>query len=146
MIRIRIVRNAATHITGLQARGHARFAAHGQDIVCAAVSALLQTAWLGLETIEGIEVSYRRDDGHLSFALESGAEREGVRVLLSSICLGIRQIEEQYPEFVRVEEKRPRSRNGGRDEGTPARAPRRSAASSSQKRHSPSTVQEAFHE
>jgi hypothetical protein len=33
------------------ADGHANAAPHGQDIVCAAVSAILQTAALGLEAI-----------------------------------------------------------------------------------------------
>lgn len=35
----------------IDVKGHAGYAPHGQDIVCAAVSAILQTAVLGLESI-----------------------------------------------------------------------------------------------
>ena len=45
MIRINITK------TGINIEGHAEYAEHGQDIVCAAVSAILQTAQLGLMQI-----------------------------------------------------------------------------------------------
>lgn len=35
----------------IDVKGHSGYAPHGQDIVCAAVSAILQTAVLGLESI-----------------------------------------------------------------------------------------------
>lgn len=35
----------------IDVKGHAGYAPHGQDIVCAAVSAILQTAVLGIESI-----------------------------------------------------------------------------------------------
>jgi uncharacterized protein YsxB (DUF464 family) len=35
----------------IDVKGHAGYAPHGQDIVCAAVSAILQTAVLGLESV-----------------------------------------------------------------------------------------------
>ena len=42
-------RRAATVLPGFSAHGHADFDEHGKDIVCAAVSAVLQAARLGLE-------------------------------------------------------------------------------------------------
>ena len=35
----------------IEVEGHAMYDAHGRDIVCAGVSAILQTAVLGLEAI-----------------------------------------------------------------------------------------------
>ena len=35
----------------IEVKGHAMYGAHGRDIVCAGVSAILQTAVLGLEAI-----------------------------------------------------------------------------------------------
>lgn len=49
MIRIRVVVKEGKIV--LDADGHANYAPHGQDIVCASVSAILQTAVLGLEAI-----------------------------------------------------------------------------------------------
>lgn len=121
MIRICITVDAGERIVGLEARGHARFAPHGEDIVCAAVSALLQALVLGLEQVVGIDTGWSRDDGQLAFRLPQGFDDPGARVLMQTICLSLRQIGQQYPEFVRVEEKRPRSRSGGQDEGASAR-------------------------
>lgn len=35
----------------IECKGHADYAPHGQDIVCAAVSVIMQTALLGLESL-----------------------------------------------------------------------------------------------
>jgi uncharacterized protein YsxB (DUF464 family) len=35
----------------IEAAGHANYAEHGKDIVCAAVSAIMQTALLGLQAV-----------------------------------------------------------------------------------------------
>lgn len=146
MIRIRITLDADARIVGLEARGHARFAPHGEDIVCAAVSTLLQTLVLGLEQVVGIDTSFSRDDGKLAFRLPKGLDDPGARVLMQTTCLALRQIGQQYPEFIRVEEKRLRSRSGGRDEGGSARAPEPTSPPSPRKRRKSSTAQEASHE
>ena len=46
MVRIEVYTDTAGRIHGFAAKGHSGFAPHGQDIVCAAVSVLLQTAVL----------------------------------------------------------------------------------------------------
>lgn len=49
MIEIRIRRDSGRLV--IDASGHAQAAPKGQDIVCAAVSAILETARLGLEAV-----------------------------------------------------------------------------------------------
>ena len=49
MIKIEIVRNSDQAMVGFSVTGHANTAPHGQDIVCAGISALTQTAVLGLD-------------------------------------------------------------------------------------------------
>jgi uncharacterized protein YsxB (DUF464 family) len=49
MIKIKIVRNSDQAMIGFSVTGHANTGPHGQDIVCAGVSALTQTAVLGLD-------------------------------------------------------------------------------------------------
>lgn len=146
MIRIRITLDAVERIVGLEARGHAGAAPHGEDIVCAAVSTLLQTLVLGLEQVVGIDTGWSRDDGQLALRLPEGLDDPGARVLMQTTCLALRQIGQQYPDFVCVEEKRPRSRSGGRDEGGSARASERTSPPSPRKRRKSSTAQEASHE
>ena len=48
MLEVTFARNDRNRCCGISARGHADFAVHGKDVVCAAVSAILQAARLGL--------------------------------------------------------------------------------------------------
>lgn len=49
MIKVKIFRNSTGKINGFKVTGHGvDMAPHGQDIVCAGVSALTQTAILGV--------------------------------------------------------------------------------------------------
>jgi uncharacterized protein YsxB (DUF464 family) len=49
MIKISVAMNSGDMV--IDVKGHAGYAPHGHDIVCAAVSAILQTAVLGLESV-----------------------------------------------------------------------------------------------
>lgn len=61
-----MIRITMTH-SSIKIKGHAEYAEHGKDIVCAAVSAILQTAQLGLSEIakqypEYVKVMYELED------------------------------------------------------------------------------------
>ena len=147
MIRIRIALDAGDRIVGVEARGHAGAAPHGEDIVCAAVSALLQALVVGFDQVLGFDTGWKRGDGHLAIELpESADSAGGAGVLLQTVCLSLRQIARQYPELVTVEEKRRRSRSGGRRKGEPSRASASSAPTSSRRRGKSASAQEASHE
>lgn len=79
----------------LHAKGHAGFARYGQDVVCAAVSALTQTAAAAAEKRDGL---VGRADGEISIHCED----VGYRVVLEAITEGLRMIARQYPLHVRV--------------------------------------------
>ena len=49
-------------VSGFRAEGHSGYAAYGEDILCAAISALTQTTLLGLLNVIGIPVTYELDD------------------------------------------------------------------------------------
>jgi uncharacterized protein len=115
LIRIRLVRDGEGRCLGYEASGHAGAAPHGHDVVCAAVSALLQSTLLGLSQVVRAEVTSSQRSGRFVCTLaETSVSTEGVRALLETLALSVRQLEVQYPTFVRVEEKRRRSRSGGR--------------------------------
>ena len=56
-------------IVGFAAEGHTGFARYGEDIVCAAVSVLTQTAVIGLQELLGIAVDVQIKDGFLKCTL-----------------------------------------------------------------------------
>lgn len=106
MIRITVRRNGAGAVTGLDVTGHAGYAEHGRDIVCAAVSALAQTAVLGLERL-GADFSADEARGRLSVELHRETDPVlSVRAedVLETAVLGLTAIARRHGRFVTVRE------------------------------------------
>jgi uncharacterized protein YsxB (DUF464 family) len=119
MIAVKATRNEKGLIDGFSVRGHAEYADEGNDVVCAAVSALLQAALLGLEEIEKLTFDYRVRKSFLEFRLPElsrGYRAERVNFLMSTVYASLKRIEERYPEFIHVEEVLPQiGKNKGSD-------------------------------
>lgn len=76
--------------------GHADTAPHGQDIVCAAVSAIVQTAIMGVERIaHGPSAITRPGDVRWQGVVDDVAEG-----IIETMLLGLQDIADQYPETV----------------------------------------------
>lgn len=86
----------------IKAEGHAGFAPNGQDIVCAAVSALLGALRLTLKEWEAggeiIDYECMVYDGNLTIVFWSKTDK--VDVLMEYIETGIRAIAEDHPAHV----------------------------------------------
>lgn len=83
--------------TGLSVRGHADYAVKGADIVCAAVSAIAQTAYIGVQRFADIEPEPRCRDGDICFCSEKTLETVAIVV---AALMGLREIAAQYPDNV----------------------------------------------
>lgn len=115
MIRIRITHDEEGRRSGFVARGHALTAPHGSDVVCAAVSMLLQSVLLGLDQVADVHPRWERKDGLLRCEVPRAAlERESVRVLMDTMHMALVNVAAQHPDAIRIEEKRVRSRSGSR--------------------------------
>ena len=96
-------RDSQNRLSSVFAEGHAGWADPGQDVVCAAASAILQAAWLGLAEHAGIEVEGERTGGRLAMRWPAGArERADVRAIVATAELSIAQIARQFPDHVRA--------------------------------------------
>ena len=88
-------------------KGHSGYAEEGKDVVCAAVSAIGQTALLGLLKFCPEGVSYERDDGYLKVVV-SDVKSEEIRLRAETVLLtmreGLKDIADGYPRFVKLEE------------------------------------------
>ncbi|MCL4424882.1 MAG: ribosomal-processing cysteine protease Prp [Firmicutes bacterium] len=105
MIQVLIKRDQTGQIRGFIVQGHAGYDAHGRDIVCAAVSAVAQTAVLGLREVLHLSIQLRTREGYLSCQLPGRLSPDVVReaqVLLETMLVGIRDIQTGYPGFVEV--------------------------------------------
>lgn len=88
-------------------KGHSGYAEEGRDLVCAAVSAVSQTALLGLLKVCGINVNYEVRDGYLKAVLPEGIsedKRQKAEVILLTMREGLKDIADGYPRFVKLEE------------------------------------------
>ncbi|MFU0827611.1 MAG: Ribosomal-processing cysteine protease Prp [Lachnoclostridium sp.] len=97
MIKISFYKNAEDKIIGFHAKGHAGFANSGQDIVCAAVSALIINTVNSIEHFTSDTCQYREDEkkGEIDFRIESELSSES-SLLLNSLHLGLQGIEKEY--------------------------------------------------
>ena len=103
MIRIVVgMENGA--IRRIDVEGHAG-GKRGTDIVCAAVSAVVQTALLGLLHHGEKHVTHRTRDGSLSIKI-NGTEGDSVKnsfnAIMSTMLLGLRAIEREHPDRVTI--------------------------------------------
>ncbi|MBV9233595.1 MAG: ribosomal-processing cysteine protease Prp [Candidatus Eremiobacteraeota bacterium] len=104
-----------SRIVGLCARGHADFAQYGEDIVCAAVSAILQAARLGLEHHARVPLEVEQRSGQMVLHWsEEVAELESVRAIVATAALAVEAIAGRFPEHVRLRRRRISVQSGRR--------------------------------
>lgn len=90
--------------------GHTNYGVEGEDIVCAGLSCITQTAVLGLLTVAKIKCKVARDEnrGFLSVELPeqlSADARHDADVILNTMLLGISDLYEGYSDFIELEVK-----------------------------------------
>lgn len=84
----------------IEMRGHANYAEHGKDIVCAGVSALIQTLIQSVEELTADKIEYSMSPGtvDIKFWCLSGE----TKTLIDAFFIGVQLIANTYPENVRV--------------------------------------------
>ena len=99
MISVRYDRNGVK----LWVSGHAGYAEIGQDIVCAAVSALYETLAANMHTFAG---HMGNDNDHFVWAI---ADIHTMREVFDAFVVGFKRIAKQYPDHVQFEEICPKA-------------------------------------
>lgn len=92
-------------VIGYEIKGHSGFAEAGQDIVCAAVSVLAQTGANALEKLVGVEPEIQLEDGYLQVMLPKNlqeSEREQAKTIFETILVGLEDVVEAYPRYVKL--------------------------------------------
>jgi hypothetical protein len=107
VLAVTFYRDSRNRLSSFFASGHAGFDDYGSDIVCAAVSGILQAARLGLEAHLGLELeTTEMEPGNMRIRW-AAAVRDDPRVvaIVTTAELAVEQIARQYPdhvEFLRV--------------------------------------------
>lgn len=96
-------------IAAFEIKGHAGYARHGKDIVCAAVSAAAQTALIGLLHYFGKDVDYTvNENGYMRFTVPCSEEETAdlrSETIAETLLLGLKDLESGYKAFVKLEER-----------------------------------------
>ncbi len=103
MININLFRNEHHNIVRFTVEGHAGYAEHGADIVCASVTTAAFTAVNGLTDILKINVMAEVLEGYLSCILPKDLSlelRKAADILLESMVLSFENLVEQYGDYV----------------------------------------------
>ena len=104
MLKAAVYRDSGTdRVIGFQISGHAGYAEEGEDIVCAAVSALAENTVNAIETFTDDEVdieAVNEEEGFLHFRLKTVSKESGL--LLDALVLGLQNIEQSYGQFVQI--------------------------------------------
>lgn len=86
---------------GITVSGHANYAEAGKDIVCAGVSALIQTLIKSIGDLTEDKIEYEispgRADIHYRDLSDAG------KLLIDSFFIGVCAIADEFPDHIRIE-------------------------------------------
>lgn len=98
MIKINI-KESRDHIA-ISCVGHANYNVIGNDIVCAAVSTLIQTLCYSLEELTGDIINYSLESGNSSVLIYKPHKQS--RLLVGSFFIGCSEVANVYSDYVEV--------------------------------------------
>ena len=103
MIRVIVDETSDGRITSFEMTGHADFAEHGKDLVCAAASAVSFGAVNSVYALTETEPEVELGDagGYLSVRVPD-PEDESVQLILKSMIVSLQTIERDYGEHIKV--------------------------------------------
>ena len=104
MIKVSIFRNRDGKYNGFEVCGHAGYAEHGQDIICAAVSILTINTINSLEEFTDCKFDLKENEkkGLISFKMKS-EPNSNTELLLKSLVLGLTGISKEYNgEYIQI--------------------------------------------
>ena len=92
-------------ITGFSVSGHSGYAEAGQDVVCAAISAVVTMAEATINDVCGAKAKVRvkEEDARITLTLPTSCdEEEAVQAVLSGMMLTLISLREDYPDYIEV--------------------------------------------
>lgn len=109
MIKVELVMNSSSAVSSFTMAGHAGAAPYGEDIVCAAVSAIVYTTLGSLEELCGIK-GYTIDEGFVEWHMPENVSEDKVRtadIILKTMIIGLKQImyTPSYKKYISIVER-----------------------------------------
>ena len=92
-------------ITGFSISGHSGYAEIGQDVVCAAISAVVTMAEATINDVCGAKAKVRvkEQDARITLTLPTSCdEEESVQAVLAGMLLTLCSMRDDYPDYIEV--------------------------------------------
>ena len=92
-------------ITGFSISGHSGYAEAGQDIVCAAISAVVTMAEATINDVCGAKAKVRvkEADARITLTLPTSCDEEdAVQAVLAGMLLTLAGMRDDYPDYIEV--------------------------------------------
>ncbi len=107
MITVTVTRENGDPV-GFRVSGHANMGEYGEDLVCAAVSAIVQTAILGITEVCHIPAGVSIEEGETVCILSKDASADAIQsagVVINTMIAGLRSIQASYPKTLKSRNK-----------------------------------------
>ncbi len=97
MVEIDVRKSEHGNVTGFHVSGHAGFAEHGSDVICAGVSVLVINCINSIEQFSNtkFDLIQNEKDGVIDFTCKEPLDDRAV-VLLQSLLYGLKEIQDTY--------------------------------------------------
>ncbi len=108
MVRVNVTRTAEGCPLFVEICGHSSFDEHGRDIVCAAVSMLVQTVIFAIEDLLELDPGVIMEEGYVHMTLPRNLEiekKEKLILLVETMLLGLKETVNSYPDFIQYREE-----------------------------------------
>lgn len=103
-----VVKTSGGVIKGFDVSGHSGYAEEGSDIVCSAVSALTQTAALGIIEVVGVDAGIRQSEGRLALKLPENLPEQAAhdcRIILETMLMGLGAVQKEYDKYLEITQR-----------------------------------------
>lgn len=107
MITVTVTRENGDPV-GFTVKGHANMGEYGEDLVCAAVSAIVQTAILGITEVCHISAGVSIEEGETVCILSKDANADAIQragIVMNTMIAGLRSIQQSYPGTLKFRNK-----------------------------------------
>ena len=86
--------------SGISLKGHAGYAEHGKDVVCAGISTLIQSLIKSVEELTEDKIIYSMSPGKVD--IKHGNLSRDAQLLIDSFFVGCELIACSYPNYVKL--------------------------------------------
>ncbi|MFS0689856.1 ribosomal-processing cysteine protease Prp [Sporosarcina sp. 179-K 8C2 HS] len=104
MIKININEQPSGRINSFEMKGHADFAEHGKDLVCAGASAVSFGAVNAVIALTGItpDIQQGSDGGYLKVIFPKTEKDDDIQLIVKAMIVSLQTIEQDYGQHIKL--------------------------------------------